>query len=84
MHIELRSRETLVTWVAFCMLHASALVHWPALSAYRVPLHYTDLQDMVLHDKLARTALLRVAAYLRTYSSGSPSMVVFSLRSGQE
>jgi hypothetical protein len=77
MQVALRGRETLVVWIAFCMSHASAKATHAELTSFAVPLDWNALQHLVLDDKPALDASLRVSAYLKRHSSGFP---VFSLR----
>jgi len=78
--VELDSRERLVVWVSFCVVHQAVKMVEPLLSEYGVALDPADTRHLVLSEKLAVDAALRVVAYLRKYSC--PSRVVFSLRSG--
>jgi hypothetical protein len=80
MCVELRSREVLVAWVAYCMLHAAASRQHPILQQYGVGLRWEDLRHLVLGDRTACDALLAVAAYLQRHSK--PGRAVFTLRDG--
>ena len=79
MRVELRSRELLVTWVAYCMADAAACHTHPLVASYGVSLRADDLRHLVLSDRQACDALLGVAAYLRQRGSGRP---LFSLSHG--
>ena len=79
---ELHSREVLVLWVAFCLIHASVSRCEPVLAKFGVPLRWQDLQHLVLTDKEATSAALAVAAYLRRggFSQVTDGSEAFSLR----
>ncbi|KAG2488307.1 hypothetical protein HYH03_013157 [Edaphochlamys debaryana] len=75
---ELLSRELLVVWVAYCLVHSAAGRQYSTLRQYGVALSYKDLRHLVLSDKAAVDAALAVAAYLRRWTS--PGKELFSLR----
>eukprot|EP01050_Picozoa_sp_SAG11_P004952 SAG11_NODE_331_length_10659_cov_4.512689_1_plen_833_part_00 len=75
--VELRSRETLVAWVAFCLVHAATKRTCDLLCRFAVPLHGDDMRHLVLSKRRATDAAVRVANYLRSNARGPP---VFSLR----
>ena len=75
--VELRSRETLVMWATFCMVHRTSREVYPLVDKYDVPLAWGDLKHLVLDGKLACDALLQVVAYLRLQTCQKP--VLFSL-----
>lgn len=77
MRVELRSRELLVMWAAYCAAHASAVAFYAPLGVYGVPLALEDLRHLVLSDRLGVDAALQVAAYLRAWTK--PDLAVFSL-----
>ena len=79
MRVELRSRELLVTWVAYCMADVAACRTHPLVASYGVSLREDDLRHLVLSDRQACDVLLGVAAYLRQRGSGRP---LFSLAHG--
>ncbi|KAJ1474778.1 hypothetical protein T484DRAFT_1910816 [Baffinella frigidus] len=81
MQAELRSRETLVVWAAFCLVHQATQGGFPLLGDFGVALDPRDLRHLVLADKLAVDALLRCAAYLHT-AGWDVKPCVFSLRAG--
>jgi hypothetical protein len=78
---ELRSRETLVVWAAFCLVHDATQREFPLLGGYGVALDPHELRHLVLADRLAVDALRRVARYLQVAGWGVKPCV-FSLRGG--
>ncbi|KAG2486452.1 hypothetical protein HYH03_014899 [Edaphochlamys debaryana] len=77
---ELHSRELLVVWVAYCLVHTAASWEYGIVLQYGVALSYKDLRHLVLSDREAVDAALAVAAYLR--QRGQPGRELFSLREG--
>eukprot|EP00961_Rhodomonas_salina_P125893 1696450-Rhodomonas_salina.1 len=70
MQSELRSRETLFVWVVYCFVHAHCVRmedHGDLVLEFGVALSWTDLNHLVLSDKLARDTCLAVCTYLRRY-----------------
>lgn len=83
MKVELKSRELLVVWVAYCLMHASARRQHPSIMAgFCVALDWQDLRHLVLSDKDAVDAMLSVSAYLHKHSVSNRPL--FSLRDGGE
>ena len=80
MQVELHSREVLVTWVAFCLVHAATSKQHPVLQQYGAALDYRDLRHLVLSDCAANDALLAVAAHLQRHTK--PGLQVFTLTNG--
>jgi hypothetical protein len=80
MGVELRSREVLLTWAAFCMVHAATGNNYTILRGYGVSLRWQDLRHLVLSDRAACDALLAVAAYLQEHTK--PGRGVFTLSDG--
>ena len=78
--VEMRSRELLVVWVAFCLVHASMGEDILENPKYGVALRGDDLRHLTLSDKLATDAALGVAAYLKKWGRHRPGGEVFSLR----
>lgn len=76
-----RSRELLVVWIAFCVIHRSMTELQPFLAKYSVSLRPEDLQFLVLAEKSAIEACMNVATYLRAWGT-KPMPAVFSLRCG--
>jgi hypothetical protein len=82
MATELRSREVLVVWAAYCLMDASARHHHPQLMApMEVSLHGADLRHLVLSDRAAVDTARLVCDYLRAHHKGICSEL-FSLRDG--
>ncbi|KAG2496538.1 hypothetical protein HYH03_005361 [Edaphochlamys debaryana] len=77
---ELLSRELLMVWVAYCLVHASACKQYDILRQYGVALSYKDLRHLVLPYRLAVDAAMAVAAYLQRLAL--PGRELFSLRDG--
>lgn len=77
MRVKLYSREALVAFVAYCMIHAATARFWPSLDAYGVGLQYGDLCHLVLADRAACDAAQAVATYLRIHTNSVP---IFTLR----
>ncbi|GIL75394.1 hypothetical protein Vretifemale_5196 [Volvox reticuliferus] len=68
MRVELRSRELLVVWVAYCLVREAALRQHPLVSNYGVFGSHHDLRHLVLSDRTSVDAALSVAAYLQRNS----------------
>jgi hypothetical protein len=81
LQVELHSRETLLVWVAFCLVHAATKCEHVLLRSQAVPLAADDMRHLVLSDRRATDAAIRVANYLRANAGGAP---VFSLRENDE
>ncbi len=78
MQSELHSRAVLVAWLAYCLIHATAVAKYPLLrTRYGVGLVHTDLGHLVLSDRDSCDALLAVCKYLKNRTTSSP---VFTLR----
>lgn len=77
MQSELRSREALVEWIQFCVLHAATTAEHPILKDYGVALRATDFRQLVLSDRVAIDAALRVFVYVQDCTK--PDLAVFSL-----
>ncbi|KXZ49831.1 hypothetical protein GPECTOR_19g282 [Gonium pectorale] len=80
MRVELRSRELLAVWVAYCLTHAAAGREHPMVLRYSCLANYADLRHLVLSDAAAVNAALSVAAYLQQHSKAG--LEVFALRDG--
>lgn len=78
--VELRSRETLITWINLCFAHQQAAHEWPELHKFALPVQADDLRHLVLSDRLAATALHAVAAYVSSVNCSSTDGPVFSTR----
>ena len=72
---ELQSMQALVAWIVLCLAHRSALVEWPQLSDFSLPVFADDLRSLVLRDAADQRTLLRVAEYVSAYTGGDePAM----------
>ena len=81
MQCELRSREVLVVWCAYCLAHNAEARRHGLVREYQPALQFADLRHLVLSDRRAVDALLAVAAYLhKQQQCGGP--LLFSLRDG--
>lgn len=65
---ELNSRELLVGWIIFSVVHANCLIGDPLLREYGVGLNWRCLSHLTLSDKVAIDAALQTATYLRKFS----------------
>lgn len=78
MLVQLRSRETLVGWIAYAAAFNAARERWPhVMESYGVSLQPGNLRHLVLSDKLAVNAALKTADYLRFYTKDDAA--VFTL-----
>lgn len=75
--VELMSRELLVVWAAFCLVRKTAEHLEPLLRKYSVAIDADSLRHLVLSDKKATDAALRVAEFLRSHSG---NVCIFSFR----
>ncbi|KAF0725418.1 hypothetical protein Ae201684_016188 [Aphanomyces euteiches] len=64
-----RSKEMLVTWVAYCTIHHTCEAQHPLVREYKTALNWEDLRHLVLSDRKATEALQLVAQYIRQRSS---------------
>lgn len=78
--VELRSRETLITWIAMCFAHQQAAYEWPQLRNFSLPVQADDLRHLVVSDCLASEAVRAVAAYVSFVNCNSIDRPVFSTR----
>jgi hypothetical protein len=63
--VELRSRETLVAWVCFCLVHDACKWAYRDMSlSFGVPLRWQDLRHLCLEDREAWEAVESVRSYL--------------------
>ncbi|CAM9398568.1 unnamed protein product [Choristocarpus tenellus] len=67
MRVKLQSRETLVVWVAYCLVFATSQETFSVLRHYGVGLRWKDLRHLVLNNKVAVDAALAVSTYLREH-----------------
>ncbi len=82
MRVELLSREVLVVWAAYCLIHEAAGREHPLVLRYGVldERPWEGLRHLVLCDRAAVDAALGVCAYLQQRSV--PGRQLFSLRDG--
>lgn len=78
--VELRSRESLTTWIAMCFAHKQAAYEWPQLHKFALPVQADDLRHLVVSDCLASEAVQAVAAYVSSVNCNSIDRPVFSTR----
>lgn len=74
--VELRSREVLVVWIAYCITFEVSRQHI-VVGRYGVALQPEDLRHLCLSDRAAVDAALAVGSYLQQHTV--PGMCVFSL-----
>lgn len=75
---ELRSREVLVCWVAYCLTHQAACAAHLRVQQYGVALDWQDLQHLTLTDIFqTKAAVAGAASYLRRHSK--PGQELFHL-----
>ena len=73
MSVELHSRGTLVCWIAYAVIFAATSALWPgAMESFGVCLRAADLQYLVLSDKLAVDAALKVNNACRSHTLSTP------------
>lgn len=80
--VDLLSREVLVVWCAFCIVHITASVCEPLLRSFSVALDEDNLGNLVLSEKLAVDAAIQVAKYIHKHSE--IPRCLFSLRNHDE
>ncbi|KAJ8606838.1 hypothetical protein CTAYLR_009177 [Chrysophaeum taylorii] len=82
MIVEIRSRELLVVWIAFCLVYdrvsSEPTRGHQTINDYRMALDFQDLRHLVLSDKRAVEAARSVARYIQAHHHRAPP--VFSLR----
>lgn len=80
--VEQRSRELLVKWLGFCLVHRNLSQSCELLKSYGIALQWQDLSVAVLREQAAIDALGRVAAYIRTWNqSDNPPLFHLSNQS---
>lgn len=77
--VEQRSREVLVVWVAFCLMHSFTCQKHRILNEYKVGLKPDDLKNLVLSEKQAVDAALNVHRYILKCTRQARWGEVFSL-----
>ncbi|CAH0519298.1 unnamed protein product [Peronospora belbahrii] len=77
--VEQRSREMLVVWIAFCIVHQQCVSEVPLCGSYNISLEWRDLKVAVLSDQAAISALQHVAQYIRTWNNTTQRPPLFHL-----
>ncbi|EEY58354.1 uncharacterized protein PITG_01010 [Phytophthora infestans T30-4] len=77
--VEQRSREMLVMWIAFCLVHKRCVSQVPLCAEYNIALDWKDLRVAVLRDRAAISALQRVAKYIRSWNEETKGLPLFDL-----
>ncbi|KAK1946349.1 hypothetical protein P3T76_001902 [Phytophthora citrophthora] len=77
--VEQRSREMLLKWVAFCLVHQTCVREVPLCAQYNIALNWQDLKVAVLNDQAAIAALQHVARYIRTWNTHTGQPRLFHL-----
>ncbi|KAE8991281.1 hypothetical protein PF011_g18002 [Phytophthora fragariae] len=77
--VEQRSREMLVVWIAFYLVHQECAVEIPLCREYNIALKWTDLKVAVLSDRAAISALQNVAQYIREWNCKTLGPSLFHL-----
>lgn len=81
MLVELRSRETLVVWIAYAVSFAVTRATYSVqMATFGVALSFGDLKNLVLSDKMAVDAAINLADYLRRYTLEEEA--IFTLADG--
>ncbi|KAJ3321859.1 hypothetical protein HDU76_014018 [Blyttiomyces sp. JEL0837] len=75
MYVAVRSLETLVLWIAFCLTHKSNLKTISLMTGYSIPLDPTKLRYLALDSKVAMNACLDVCRYLADVNQGSKEIL---------
>ncbi|KAI9981767.1 hypothetical protein PInf_009537 [Phytophthora infestans] len=75
--VEQRSREMLVVWIAFCLVHQICVHEVPLCAEYNIALDWRDLKVAVLRDQAAISALQRVATYIRRWNESTRGAPLF-------
>ena len=76
----LRCHEILVVWLSYCLVFNSISKNYPQIMKdFGVALQISDLQHLVLHNKIHRDVLERVVLFL--HKNRVPNLDIFSLRS---
>ncbi|EGZ11143.1 hypothetical protein PHYSODRAFT_520653 [Phytophthora sojae] len=77
--VEQRSRELLVLWIAFCLVHKSCVVDVPLCAEYNIALDWKDLKVAVLSERAAISALQNVAEYSRGWNDRTKGLQLFHM-----
>ena len=76
--VEVKSKEVVIVWVAFCLIHKYIKKTIPIIDKYGVALQWKDLRHLVLSDEEALSASLAASEYVKKNSNSRP---LFSLES---
>ena len=79
MMVELRSREWLCVWIAYCLVHKELKHMVPLVGKYGVALRWKDLEHLVLSHRDAWEATTHVKDYLQDHY-GLAQQPLFCLR----
>ena len=77
--VEQRSREMLVMWTAFCLVHQRCVGKFTLCAQYNIALNWKDLEVAVLNDRAAISALQCVARYIRRWNATTMRPPLFHL-----
>ncbi|KAI9918934.1 hypothetical protein PsorP6_011514 [Peronosclerospora sorghi] len=77
--VEQRSREMLVMWIAFCLVHQKCVKEIPLCAQYKIALEWKNFKVAVLSDAGAISALQHVAQYIRTWNNSTRGPPLFHL-----
>ena len=76
--VEVKSKEVVIVWVAFCLIHKYIKKTIPIIDKYGVALQWKDVRHLVLSDEEALSASLAASEYVKKNSNSRP---LFSLES---
>lgn len=79
LNVEQRSRNMLVKWIAFCLVHQRCVREVSLCTKYNIALDWKDLKVAVLSNQAAITALQHVAQYIRTWNNTTQMPPLFHL-----
>ncbi|UIZ28930.1 hypothetical protein KXD40_007204 [Peronospora effusa] len=77
--VEQRSREMLVMWIAFCLVHQKCVRQVPLCAEYNIALDWQDLKVAVISDRVAMSALQHVSKYIRWWNEKTRGLQLFHL-----
>ena len=76
LRVEIFSKETLIVWIIYCVIHKFLKSSIPLIQKFGVALEWKDIRYFALSNKEAITASLAVSEYLK---SNTNEMPLFSL-----
>ncbi|OWZ17142.1 hypothetical protein PHMEG_0008957 [Phytophthora megakarya] len=79
LQVEYRSREMLVIWTSFCLVHQKCVKDFPLCIKYNIALNWMDLKVAVLSSKTGISALQNVAKYIRNWNNETRGTPLFHL-----